>query len=93
MRQNGKWQSAIIRRHDQTPQSYWLETGSGSVLRRNRNQINTTARDSATPAKDNSDDVSGERVCPDTTQIATVIATGFDHNASCHILDSLQLVQ
>ena len=30
----------------QMPQSYWLETGSGSVLRRNRNQINTTARDS-----------------------------------------------
>ena len=49
-------------------QSYCLETGSGSVLQRNRNQINTTSRDSATPARDNSDDVSGERVCPDTTQ-------------------------
>ena len=64
----GKWQSAIIRRHDQTPQSYWLEMGSESVLRRNRNQINTTARDRATPAKDNSNDISGERACPDTTQ-------------------------
>ena len=47
MRQNGKWQSAIIRRHDQTPQSYWLETGSGSVLRRNRNLLETTLVTSA----------------------------------------------
>ena len=68
MRQNGKWQSAIIRQHDQMPQSYWLETGSGSVLRRHLNQINKTASDSATPARDNSNDVSGERVCPNTTQ-------------------------
>ena len=37
-------------------------TGSGSVLRRNRNQINTTVRGGATPARDNSNDVSDERV-------------------------------
>ena len=38
------------------------------MLRQNRNQINTTARDSATSARDNSSDVSGERACSNTTQ-------------------------